>query len=90
MQKRRTNLFIIWSVSFLISVSLPVGAYFVGKAGDCRPGEIDGQCGMSTFFSVLYGIASGLVIQVSMTVYVLIESYRRRKRRQETIGQQGS
>jgi hypothetical protein len=86
MQKRRTNLFIIWSVSFLISVLLPVGAYFVGKAGDCRPGEIDGQCGLATFVWILYGLASGLVILVSVTVYVLIEGYRRRRIDRTAIG----
>jgi uncharacterized membrane protein YciS (DUF1049 family) len=38
--------------------------YLSGKAGDCKPQEIDGQCGMSTFVGFLFGAIAGAVIGV--------------------------
>jgi cation transporter-like permease len=84
MEGRRSNLVLIWLVALLISVLIPVGSYFIGKAGDCQPGQIDGQCGLSTFVSILYGLSSGAVILISITVYVLIAAYRRRQLERRT------
>jgi hypothetical protein len=78
MGNRQPNLLVIWSISLLISISLPFGGYFIGRAGDCRPGQIDGQCGLSTFVWLSYGLISGSVILIGMTVYFLIAVYRRR------------
>jgi hypothetical protein len=33
-----------------------------GIAGDCKPQEVDGQCGMSSAMGQLFGIITGCVI----------------------------
>jgi hypothetical protein len=60
-----------------------VGIYLGGKAGDCKPRQIDGQCGMSTFFGLIYGIAAGVVIFVGMGIYFLRVAYERRTSSEE-------
>jgi hypothetical protein len=49
------------AASMLISFVLPVIGYQIGKAGDCKPGQIDGQCGLSTFVWFAYGVIQCLV-----------------------------
>ncbi len=61
-------------IFFLIAVHL-------GKAGDCAPHEIDGQCGLSTFVGFLYGVAGALVILVTCGVAIAIDALRRGRRR---------
>ena len=82
MNQRRSNLLLIWIGSIAISVFAGFGGYYIGRSADCRPGEIDGQCGLSTFYWTLYGIAAGIVIFLCMTVYVLITAYKRRRARE--------
>jgi len=40
-----------------------------GKAGDCAPGEIDGQCGMSAAAGDLFGIVVASVIVIVFAVW---------------------
>ena len=79
MKARRLNLPVAWLLTLLLSVGIAVASYAFGKAGDCKPGEIDGQCGMSTFFGLLYGVGAGLTIFLSLSVYFLIVAYGRRR-----------
>jgi hypothetical protein len=63
----------------LISIVLPVIGYQTGKAGDCKPGQIDGQCGLSTFVWFAYGVIGAVVIAVSCTAHLIIALLRQRK-----------
>jgi hypothetical protein len=38
------------------------GLTVLGWLGDCAPGEIDGQCGMSTAFMTLIGLLGAFII----------------------------
>ena len=78
-EQRRLNLLFVWLISTVISVTAVIGGYYVGRAGDCSPGQVDGQCGMSTFFGFVYGSLAGLVIFVSMTIFVIVVAYRRNR-----------
>jgi hypothetical protein len=61
----------IWTISILIAFLLLVSGYQYGKAGDCRPGEIDGQCGLSTACGIIYGTLGSLLVILSAAVYSL-------------------
>jgi len=73
------RLLLVWMTSILIACLLLAIGYRVGKAGDCRPGQIDGQCGLSTLDGLLKGAGGGIVILVCATVYTGICIYRRAK-----------
>ena len=73
-----------WLLSSLLSIAVVFGFYVAGTAGDCKPGEIDGQCGMSSFFGIVDGVVAGLVIFLGTTSYLLIVAYRRRALKQKT------
>ena len=53
-----------------ISVLIAIAAFAFfglkhwGIASDCRPNQVDGQCGMSTAFGELFGIIAAVVIFV--------------------------
>jgi hypothetical protein len=79
MKARRLNLPVAWLITSLLSVAIAVGGYAWGKTLDCKPGQIDGQCGLGTFVGLLYGAGAGLAIFLSMTVYFLVVAYRRRR-----------
>jgi hypothetical protein len=68
----------IWLVSLFVAFSVAAGGYFIGRASDCSPKEIDGQCGMSTYFGSLFGALAGAVIVAGMTLYVIIAAYKKR------------
>ena len=72
----------LWkSVCFLIGISFLSFVLFsyIGKAGDCKPHEIDGQCGMSTFFGFVFGIFSASVILICGGVYLAIKRVREKR-----------
>ena len=79
MMKGTRKSLLFWAVSMLISFLLPGIGYLVGKAGDCTPREIDGQCGMSTFFAFAYGVIAAVVIAICCTVYLVIVLVRQRE-----------
>ena len=81
---------------FAASVPLQLGATYalaglfylalayVGRAGDCAPHEVDGQCGMSTFVGRLYGAVGAAVLVVGG--HVLVAQHARARRRSATLG----
>jgi hypothetical protein len=75
---RRVNLFIVWLIAAAVAVVIANRFYAAGKASDCKPGQIDGQCGLSTFLGAIYGGAAGLAILGTTTVCVAVIAYRRR------------
>ena len=78
MTKRTSNVLWFWVTSILISFTLPVVGYKIGKAGDCSPGQIDGQCGLSTFVWFAYGVIGAVVIAVCCTAYLIIALLKQR------------
>ena len=82
MSQRRSKLLLLWIGSIAVSVFAVMGGYFIGRLADCQPGQIDGQCGLTTFLYSLSGIAAGIVIFLCMTVYVLITVFKRRRARE--------
>ena len=79
MKARRLNLPLAWLSTLLVSVAVAAVGVVWGKSADCKPGQIDGQCGLSTFLGLLYGASAGLAILFGITVYLLIVAYRRRR-----------
>jgi hypothetical protein len=74
----RLDLKALWLITTMVGVATAVGGYVWGRAVDCKPGQIDGQCGLSTFIGLLYGVGIGLALFLISTVCVLIIAYRRR------------
>ena len=79
MNRIAKNLTLVWLFTLLLSVVIAVLSYQSGKASDCKPGQIDGQCGLSTFLGLVYGVGAGLAILVVVTVCLLVMAYRRRR-----------
>ncbi len=52
-----------------------------GRAGDCKPQERDGQCGLSSFIGVVFGGAGALTIVAGTLIWMLVASYRARSSR---------
>ena len=80
---RRIDLLVVWVLSLLVSLLVGIAFYSSGKASDCKTGQIDGQCGLSTFLGSLYGASAGLLILSIATACVLIVAYRRRRAARE-------
>jgi hypothetical protein len=58
----KKSLLICVLVLLAISVASFFPYYLEGIRGDCRPDEIDGQCGMSSFYGAIDGIATSAVV----------------------------
>jgi hypothetical protein len=69
MRSHRLSLPRAWLITSMLSIAIAVGGYALGKAVDCKPGQIDGQCGLGTFLGLLYGVGAGLVLFLITTVY---------------------
>jgi hypothetical protein len=78
MKSGRLNLPVAWLITSMLSAIIAVGGYAWGKAGDCTPQQVDGQCGLSTFVGLVCGVGTGLVIFLISTVSFLVIAYRRR------------
>ena len=83
--------------SVLISALVTVAASFTifvlsaksGEAGDCKPNERDGQCGLSTFVGFVDGVIGAGVILLGGGIYIVVTLIRKRSEvkslnRQET------
>jgi hypothetical protein len=68
-------LIIILSVSALIYR----GFLEFGIAGDCKPGDRDGQCGLSTFGGFVAGVATGGAFLIIGTIATLLQWYRTKR-----------
>jgi len=68
-----------WLVAIIMcALSLYAGVAW-GKAADCRPKDIDGQCGLITFLGFCYGAFAGcliLLFALCRTLYLFFERRR--------------
>ena len=78
LEKRRV-LLRIWLAGVFISLLMPVTGYWLGRASDCKPGQIDGLCGMGTFFMLWAGVYIGLFTLIVVSAYVVFLANRSRK-----------
>jgi hypothetical protein len=59
-------------VVFVASALVVVAGYAIGMASDCGPHDRDGQCGMSTFFGILSGLAGGGIVLIIGSIAVFM------------------
>jgi hypothetical protein len=78
-EHRPRRLLRLWLISLAVSCLMPVAGDLLGKAGDCKQDQVDGQCGMSTFIMLEYGMVIGLLIMVAVSAYVILATLRCRK-----------
>ena len=75
MSKKTAKIPTVWLIAILMAFCSPAIGYLSGKAGDCQPGQIDGQCGLSTFVGIVYGVLGSLVILACASAYTLFRGY---------------
>ena len=66
-----------------ISIASFFPFYLDGVRGDCRPDQIDGQCGMSTFFGELYGGATSVVILIVGAIALSVVHVRKKRKAEQ-------
>jgi hypothetical protein len=67
MSSRTKSQIKIWGVSGLLSISSLLIGYHYGKASDCRPDQIDGQCGLSTAVETIFGVIGVILVLICAT-----------------------
>ena len=81
MRRHASNLLLLWILSCVLSLGIGYGIFASGKAGDCKPHEVDGQCGMSTFTGLIGGLGIGSMLFLVASACILYSAYKRRKER---------
>jgi hypothetical protein len=79
MKPNKLALFLRWLIVNLVGASIGFAIYLKMKAEDCRPGQIDGQCGLSTFTGFVFGAGVVLATLLGSTIWALLVEYRQRK-----------
>ena len=67
-------------VIFVVSLLPVLGGLARGIAGDCSPGQQDGQCGLSTFVGLLNGLALGGIALIIGSIAVIVQWWHASKR----------
>ena len=67
-------------VVFVVSIVPVAVGLKSGMAGDCSPGQRDGQCGLGTFVGLLDGLGIGALILICGVIAVILQWYRAKKR----------
>jgi len=79
MKAAKLNLPLAWLATIAVSIAIGRGIYIVGVSEDCKPHEVDGQCGMSSFAGLIEGVIVGFAFFALVGVYLLIVTSRRRR-----------
>jgi hypothetical protein len=70
--------------SVLILIALSIAAFFpflmVGISHDCKPGQSDGQCGLSTFVGAINGFAAAGAVLIGGGVYLTILHLQKKRK----------
>ncbi|HEY4048290.1 MAG TPA: hypothetical protein VGM27_15615 [Acidobacteriaceae bacterium] len=85
MKRRSFDLPLAWIATTALSIAVFLITVHAGEAADCKPGQSDGQCGLSTFTGVVEGAGAGLGLFVVGTVCILIVACRRRRKSRQTV-----
>jgi hypothetical protein len=72
------KLFFIWLGTVAASMLAFIVCFLMGRASDCRPGQIDGQCGLATSMGMSAGAIVGAAILIIGTITIVIIAYRRK------------
>jgi hypothetical protein len=75
-----TSVGLQFGLALSVAVVFLIAAWFSGKAGDCKPQEVDGQCGLSTFAGLLFGVIGAVVIVLVSSIAIGIAAWRRDRR----------
>ena len=81
MRRHSPNLLLLWILSCVLSLGIGYGIFASGKAADCKPHEVDGQCGLSTFTGLIDGLGIGSTLFLVASACILFSAYKRRKDR---------
>jgi hypothetical protein len=69
-------------ISALVTVAASITIFIFsansGKAGDCKPNERDGQCGLSTFVGFVDGVIGAGVVLLGGGTYIVVILVRKR------------
>ncbi len=65
---------------FVISLAFLFGGILSGIAGDCAPGEGDGQCGIGAFVGRMDGFVMGGIILVVGSAATILQWHRTKSR----------
>jgi hypothetical protein len=69
-------------ISALVTVAASITIFVLsaksGKAGDCKPNERDGQCGLSTFVGFVDAVIGAGVVLLGGGTYIVITLVRKR------------
>jgi hypothetical protein len=69
----------IWALVIVaVSITILVLSVESGKAGDCKPNERDGQCGLSTFVGFVDGAIGAGVVLLGGCTYIVVILVRKR------------
>jgi hypothetical protein len=75
----------VWKAeAIVVATSMLMFAIFFydGKLEDCKPYEGDGQCGLGTFVSIIFGAIVAATLFIVGTIYVGIMQLRKREERE--------
>ena len=75
----RVPLWLRGSITLAIASLMALIGYLRGRASDCAPDSMDGQCGMSTFYGLVYGVIAALVFVGIVSGVSLFFEYREEK-----------
>jgi hypothetical protein len=75
--------FSFWKSAF-VTIAFSLGIFlfcsYVGKAVDCKPNQIDGLCGMSSFFGHFVGVRVAVITFLIGAVYTVVMEILKRSR----------
>lgn len=75
MNMRRKRFNKVWLWTSIASLAMAIALWRSGASADCKPGQIDGQCGLSTFIGILYGFLLVIAVNVVMGIVALVLTF---------------
>ncbi len=70
---------------FVVSIVPVVVGLKSGIAGDCYPGQHDGQCGLATFVGLVNGLGVGALVLVCGAIAVILQWHRAKSGRRSRV-----
>jgi hypothetical protein len=79
--KKNLQLYVFLLLAISIASFFPF--FLEGVAADCRPNQIDGQCGLSTFLGVLYGGGTSILLLIVGGIVLTLVHFRKKNKIEE-------